>query len=251
MAQSEHLSREQRLLEDCEDALFRLSLTRLEARRAEAFVREADAGDAALTPDAMDRAFERALPRFLRASRRELRRRDIGMLRRRTTARVVNVIAAFLVLLLAGCVSALAVSPEMRESLSRLLVSPQKEFTDFRMEKFAEPDVPEGFRGDFYPSYIPDGFFLESADWYRACYLTEDEQRVLYYTELDENAAMNLDTEDADVTYGKVGGTDAMFVQKKGLSSVVWSFSNRFFLVSIKGTHEEALKIAESLVMID
>jgi hypothetical protein len=250
MAQSEQMSREQRLLDDCEDALFRLSLARLEARRAEALVGEADAGDATLTPEAMDRAFERALPRILRVSRHALRNLDAGQLRRKVAARAVNVIAAFLVLLLVGCVSALAVSPEMRESLSRLLVNPQKKFTDFRMEDFAKPDVPDAYEGDFFPSYIPNGFALQSAGWNGACYLAESD-RVLFYSELDENAAMNLDTENAEVTYGKVGGTDAMFVKKNGLSSIVWSFSNRFFVVSIVGTHEEAMKVAESLVVID
>jgi hypothetical protein len=161
---------------------------------------------------------------------------------------------AALAVALIGGISALAVSPGMRASLSRLLVDPQPKFTDFRMSDdvaYLEPVVPDGFEGDFYPSYIPAGFSPAGANRGHAYYLTDDEQRVLYYNEYDENTVLGLDTEDADVTYTKVGGTDAMLVQKNGLSSVVWSFADRFFLVSLTGSSEEAMKIAESLVLID
>lgn len=252
MAQSEYLSREKRLYAECEDALFRLAVTRFEARRADAFFAEADAGDAELTVEEMDRAFERARPRVLRLIRREKHRASLRAFRRYAVTRVATVAAALLAVALIGGISALAVSPEMRASLSRLLVNPQEEFTDFRMdgEEFAEPDVPEGFEGDFYPSYIPEGFSLAGAYRWNAYYTTDD-GRVLYYDEYDENTALGLDTEEADVTYTKVGGTDAMLVQKNGLSTVVWSFANRFFLVSIMGTSEEAMKVAESLVVVD
>lgn len=252
MAQSESVSREARLLADCEHALFRLAVARVEARRAEALCGEADAGDADLTPEAMDRAFEHARPLILRRARREERRTNLGLFRRHALSRVATVAAALLSVALIGGISALAVSPEMRESLSRLLVDPQKEFTDFRMdaEPFAEPDVPEDYAGDFYPSYIPEGFSLEGANNCYVYYLTDDE-RVLMYDEYDENTVLGLDTEDADVMNTKVGGTDAMLVQKNGLTTVVWSFANRFFLVSIQGSPEEAMKVAESLVIID
>jgi hypothetical protein len=248
------MSREARLLADCEDALFRLALLRLEARRADALIGEANAGDADLTPEEMDRTFERAWPRILRRVRWESRRAGLRTFRRGTLSRVATVAAAVLAVALIGGISALAVSPGMRASLSRLLVDPQPKFTDFRMSDdvaYLEPVVPDGFEGDFYPSYIPAGFSPAGANRGHAYYLTADEQRVLYYNEYDENTVLGLDTEDADVTYTKVGGTDAMLVQKNGLSSVVWSFANRFFLVSLTGSPEEAMKIAESLVLID
>lgn len=252
MAQSETVSREARLLADCEDALFRLAVARVEAQRAETLSREADAGDAELTPEAMDRAFEHARPRILRRARREERRMNLRLFRRHALSRVITVAASLLAVALIGGISALAVSSEMRESLSRLLVNPQEKFTDFRMkdEAFGVPDVPEAFQGDFYPTYIPYGFSFADANQHHAYYLA-DGDRVLYYDELDENTVLGLDTEDADVTYTKVGGTDAMLVQKNGLSTVVWSFANRFFLVGIYGAPEEAMKVAESLVVID
>ncbi len=249
MAQSDVMSREERLLADCEDAMFRLAVARFEVRRAEVVSAEADAGDALLTPEAMDHAYEIARPRILRRARRE----GYRGVRRRLLSRGSTMVAMLLVLALVGGISALAVSPEMRQRLSRLLVDPQTEFTAFEMDRLDEyppPDVPDEFKGDFFPSYIPAGFIRTDASWYTVVYESEDDRR-FFYDDMNENTSLNLDTENAEVTYTKVGGTDAMLVQKNGMTTVVWSFANHYFLVSGMEMPDEVMKIAESLVVID
>jgi hypothetical protein len=249
MARSDRLSHGAQLLVDCEDALFRLAMARLEARRAAQTFEEANAGDADLTPEAMDRAFAQAWPRIRRRTR-QAGKGGGEAVRRRASARVGMVAAALLTVAIIGGISALAASPAMRRSLSRLLVDPQREFTDFRMEQeFRAPEVPAGYEGDFFPSYIPPEFVFEQTHRGSALYVAED-GRTFAYHECDEHTTMGFDTEDAQVDYGKVGGTDAMLVRKGGRASVIWSFANRFFLVTLEGSPEEAMKVAESLVVI-
>lgn len=252
MEHAENTTYEAQLLAAYEDAQFRLAVVGLEARRAEALIVEADAGDEAFSPETMDRTFERTLPRVLRRMRRARCWAGIRLFSQGRCSIAASFVAAALIVVLIGGISALAVSENMRRSLSRLLVDPQKEFTDFRIDDatgYDEPVVPDGFEGEFYPAYIPQGYSLTSANWAHALYEAPN-GAVLFYDEYDESTVVGLDTEDADITYTKVGGTDAMLVQKNGLTSVVWSFANRFFVVSIKNTAEEAIKIAESLVVI-
>ena len=252
MGRDESGLNEKRLLATCEESLFRLAVLGLEARRAEAAAREANAGSADFSADEMDAAYRASLPAVRRALRRERRRTGTRRLKQKTLPRVVTFAAGVLAVVLIGGLSALALSDGARVYLSRLLVSPTQEYTDFRFDPDATlpvPQPPEGYTGDFFPGYLPPGY--ELAKVFESSVIYKNAQgKPLYFDEMDFYTALGLDTEDADVTYGKVGGTDAMIVRKNGRVSILWAYTDRYFLVMIDGSLDTAMQIAESVVLI-
>ncbi len=69
--------------------------------------------------------------------------------------------------------------------------------------------------------------------------------------EVSYNTVLGLDTESAEVTYGNVGGTDAIIVQKNGHTSILWTYTDRHFLIMTQASLDSAICMAESVVLID
>ena len=81
------------------------------------------------------------------------------------------------------------------------------------MESGEYADVPESWDGYFYPSFIPEGFELNSAGHRSADYVDKN-GNVIIITESGENAGTSLDTEDAEVSYTTVNGSEAMVIEE-------------------------------------
>ena len=116
-------------------------------------------------------------------------------------------------------------------------------------------DVPNGWEGMYYPTYIPDGFeVINVENLSEQIFLISFENKnneYLTFEEMTEDAESNIDTENARVYYTEIHGNTALVSVKADLTIVSWNEQNRILSVVFDGEMEEdALKVAKSVTRI-
>ena len=116
-------------------------------------------------------------------------------------------------------------------------------------------DVPNGWEGMYYPTYIPDGFeVINVENLSEQIFLISFENKnneYLTFEEMTEDAESNIDTENAQVYYTEIHGNTALVSAKADLTIVSWNEQNRILSVVFDGEMEEdALKVAKSVTRI-
>ena len=116
-------------------------------------------------------------------------------------------------------------------------------------------DVPNGWEGMYYPTYIPDGFEVISVEnLSEQIFLISFENKnneYLTFEEMTEDAESNIDTENARVYYTEIHGNTALVSVKADLTIVSWNEQNRILSVVFDGeVEEDALKVAKSVTRI-
>ena len=137
-----------------------------------------------------------------------------------------------------------AENPDARRSGRKLQENEQKSF-----------DVPNGWEGMYYPTYIPDGFeVINVENLSEQIFLISFENKnneYLTFEEMTEDAESNIDTENAQVYYTEIHGNTALVSVKADLTIVSWNEQNRILSVVFDGeVEEDALKVAKSVTRI-
>ena len=166
-----------------------------------------------------------------------------------TTARRV---ASFVVaLLLAMTVTTFSVEA-LRQPVVRFFTEVFETFTRvIFVDDTSDPEQVEMEKKA--PSYIPDGYVVESeidaSIVYRITYInTETGDRIYYRQQWSDGNTSVIDTESVETQNISIGTLSGLTYYNKGMIFVV--FSNDEYLFSISGTTEtaELLKIAESFL---
>ncbi|MDO5377483.1 MAG: DUF4367 domain-containing protein [Clostridia bacterium] len=171
--------------------------------------------------------------------------------------RALRTAAAACAALCIGLTTAFASSESFRVTVYTMFAQDYGEYTAISMKEAPEAafDVPEEWGGDYYPSYIPEGFEMTDIQnafdymfWVE--YRNADNIR-LGFDDDPISAQMNIDTENAHVYYTDIHGEQALVSVKPEHVIIVWSEDNRIFTVSIDGDDEEtALRVARSIRQI-
>lgn len=171
-----------------------------------------------------------------------------------TAPHALRKVAAACGVLCIGLTTAFASSESFRVQVYTMFAQDYGEYTAISMKEVPEAafDVPEEWGGDYYPSYIPEGF--EMTDIYNGLdvmfyveYRNADNIR-LNFDDDPISTEMNIDTENARVYYTDIHGEQALVSVKPKHVIIVWSEDNRIFTVSIDGDDEEtALRVARSI----
>lgn len=132
-----------------------------------------------------------------------------------------------------------------------LKVDVQDQGTVFRL---IAPDnraaVPEGWKGQYYPTYIPEGYEFSYYDGTGVYYRNSAGDK-LYFEENLYGRRRFVDTETSTVSYMTLNGSEVMVVEKSGLITIVWSIDERYYCVGIEDEKALALKVAASVEMIE
>ena len=191
-----------------------------------------DAGGEAEVDEALRQrtwdAFARKWAAKLRKARRERLR-----LRLRWSARAA---ACLLVALAVAMPIAIAASPAVRSRVLKLLTESTPESTSLSLVEEAAFDVPAGYAGEWYMSWIPEGYVLSNV--IPAVSIVEYESAEgdrLFFSEQDENAEANVNTEGARIDTALVNGREVMIVDLDDELSAVWSTEDRYFLLILEG----------------
>ena len=182
---------------------------------------------------------DKAYPEAKRAKKKQYSGRRVGK---------ILLIAAALLIVSIG--SAFATMRMVQAGILQLKMEQYPTYSTFELVPTAEAvEVPAGWEGDFYPTYIPEGYRVEVTSGVTVGYVN-DSGKMLKIFEGTSDIRMNFDTEDADIRYGRVNGYEATLIEKNGWVTVIWSNKQKFFLVDMQGEKDTAIRIAESFVFV-
>lgn len=208
-----------------------------------------------LTPEEEEicrRAYER-FHQIIEERDRALKRQTNIRQLRKWARRFVGIAACLILLLGIATPIAIANVEVIRARVMQLLIKVQKEYTELSLteDPDASFDVPADWEGEYFPSYIPEGYVLEGVylPLNKVYYVDESGLRISF-DECDADTYVSVDSEDAEISYSSVNGETAMII-KKYWTTVTWSNGYRYFIVSTQLSKEETMKIAESVLRIN
>jgi hypothetical protein len=235
------------LYEQYEELLFRIALLEINED-------EADRLDQDHVPDPeMEKFFVRTQAGTLRiidrASRKVKTRRAI----KTGLPHVLQIAAAVLLVFFVGATVAIASVHEVRVRVLQFLIHIEEEYTELSLVE--SPDetfsVPEGWHGAYYPSYIPEGFVMQAIDpYFNRVYYLNGTDDLLDFMEFTENDYTNIDTEDAEIQHIVINGSAAILSEKDGEVTVSWATLDRYFVLTLDGEIDTALRIVKSVKII-
>ena len=171
--------------------------------------------------------------------------------------RTMRFAVAALGILCIGLTTAFASSETFRVRVFSIFAEDHGQYTAIGLREDEQKafDVPNGWEGMYYPSYIPDGFeVINVENLSEQIFLISFENKnneYLTFEEMTEDAESNIDTENAQVYYTEIHGNTALVSVKADLTIVSWNEQNRILSVVFDGEMEEdALKVAKSVTRI-
>ena len=173
--------------------------------------------------------------------------------------RTMRFAVAALGILCIGLTTAFASSETFRVRVFSMFAEDHGQYTAIGLREDEQKafDVPNGWEGMYYPSYIPAEFEIESVDSsfgreFSVYMRDKNNSDVrLIFEEMSENNEMNVDTENAKVYYTEIHGNTALVSVKADLTIVSWNEQNRILSVVFDGeVEEDALKVAKSVTRI-
>ena len=171
--------------------------------------------------------------------------------------RTMRFAVAALGILCIGLTTAFASSETFRVRVFSMFAEDHGQYTAIGLREDEQKafDVPNGWEGMYYPTYIPDGFeVINVENLSEQIFLISFENKnneYLTFEEMTEDAESNIDTENAQVYYTEIHGNTALVSAKADLTIVSWNEQNRMFSVIIDGEAEkDALKVAKSVTRI-
>ena len=171
--------------------------------------------------------------------------------------RTMRFAVAALGILCIGLTTAFASSETFRVRVFSMFAEDHGQYTAIGLREDEQKafDVPNGWEGMYYPSYIPDGFeVINVENLSEQIFLISFENKnneYLTFEEMTEDAESNIDTENAQVYYTEIHGNTALVSAKADLTIVSWNEQNRILSVVFDGeVEEDALKVAKSVTRI-
>ena len=171
--------------------------------------------------------------------------------------RTMRFAVAALGILCIGLTTAFASSETFRVRVFSMFAEDHGQYTAIGLREDEQKafDVPNGWEGMYYPTYIPDGFeVINVENLSEQIFLISFENKnneYLTFEEMTEDAESNIDTENAQVYYTEIHGNTALVSVKADLTIVSWNEQNRVLSVVFDGeVEEDALKVAKSVTRI-
>ena len=171
--------------------------------------------------------------------------------------RTMRFAVAALGILCIGLTTAFASSETFRVRVFSMFAEDHGQYTAIGLREDEQNafDVPNGWEGRYYPSYIPDGFeVINVENLSEQIFLISFENQngeYLIFKEMTEDTESNIDTENAQVYYTEIHGNTAMVSVKEDVTIVAWNEKDRIFAVIVDGEVEEgALEVAKSVMRI-
>lgn len=171
--------------------------------------------------------------------------------------RTMRFAVAALGILCIGLTTAFASSETFRVRVFSMFAEDHGQYTAIGLREDEQKafDVPKGWEGMYYPTYIPDGFeVINVENLSEQIFLISFENKnneYLTFEEMTEDAESNIDTENAQVYYTEIHGNTALVSAKADLTIVSWNEQNRILSVVFDGeVEEDALKVAKSVTRI-
>lgn len=222
--------------------------------------------DPDLTPDEARLADEALLQAFARVKEQQNHPRlhKAAAIARKALPWVINTAACIILLLAMAAPVALANSATFRAKVMQLIMELDEEkgeaYFTFVAEEGTEFIVPEGWRGNYFPSYIPEGFTIHDFNpTFPAPFIEyrNAANNQLYFDECDEDSTMLAGTENSTIKNVSINGSTAVLIEGPGADGVTWAVTitwqndtNWFCVTTFGLPTDEALRVARSVKRI-
>lgn len=239
------------LLRACEAARLRLAFFDLQEEQMNQLEAE-NVGNAEL-----DRFMKETEPADMAFIGREVHKEHVRRFGKRTlhVAGYAARIAATLIAVFAiGISTAYALIPEFQVKVAEMFVRMTDQYAEIGLQERGSINVPSEWEGDYFPTYIPEGFVLrqvggEHTDAPFFEYSDQEGNRLSFF-EHGIGGRTNIDVEGAVVTPVTVHDNSGFASEKDGWVVVAWPEFNQYFHVMLDGDLDTALKIARSVIKI-
>lgn len=176
----------------------------------------------------------------------------------------VHIAACIILLLAIAAPVALANSATFRAKVMQLIMELDEEKGEahfsFVADENAAFDVPEGWRGNYFPSYIPDGFTIYDYDPTFPMPFIEYRNEAadqLFYSEYSDSAGVVTGTDNAETKVIDINGNLAYLIDgtasdgKTHTVNIFWQNDTKWFgVVAYDLSTDEALQVARSVKRI-
>lgn len=185
---------------------------------------------------------------------------------RRIIPRII--VAAACVVLVIGVAAPIAIANVefIRSAVMKMLIRIDLEKGEVRMnfveDDTASFDIPSDWPGEYFPSYMPEGFDVTWKSYVgeNPCieYTSQTGQQVISFDEMDSNTTAISGIEGGVISYVEINGYTAIVIETENPEDetnyhvdITWDNGEKWFGVGSRGIpREETLKIAQSVKKI-
>ena len=149
----------------------------------------------------------------------------------------------------------MAVSSEVRIMVMKLLYKVTPQYTEISLvpDEEASFGVPSGWKGEYYPSFIPDDYTfsgIQETSFTRDAIYLASNGRFLRFTENEGTVEISVDTEGYHTQDIVLNGNAALLAEKDDKCKVIWQQSAKILTLTITESFELAIEIAERVTRI-
>ena len=164
--------------------------------------------------------------------------------------------------------TAFAISEDFRVATRNLLITANERYTDFRMKiedssgntsqarvsgQSSNSVGDDSYFDHLVVGWIPEGFQLVKNKYNRWVYYENGNDNWIYILMTNEDSALQIDTENAEIADATIHDLPAVIVKKNGGTTILLTDENQgyFYVVSTSSgiDFETTTKITESLIM--
>ncbi|MBQ8555408.1 MAG: DUF4367 domain-containing protein [Clostridia bacterium] len=211
---------------------------------------ELEADKASGSTAEMDAFFAARDARFLKIINRGMRRAWVQSTLAASFLRAAQAVSMVIICLtLLGSI-ALASSESLRVQLLQLLAVTTEEYTLIRLAPTPEPvEVPQAWQGDYYLTYLPEGFELKCSSNRTVQYRSPGEEGLsFYFSSMGMNGRLLIDSEDATVNDVLINNQPAHLVMKDETVTICWAIEDCYFIIDAHGlSKSEVIRIAQNV----
>ena len=196
-------------------------------------------------------AFIRAKEKYRQEEKQRVREKRNRVIREHVK-KAMKVAAGILVIISLIAPFAIANVEYIRVRVMKLLIEIQEDHTDISIQEdeAASFDVPVEWRGEYFPSYIPEGYSMSKI--YKIFdhieYENQEGDRISFI-EYTEDTEIGADSEDAEISYSQINGNTAIVIHK-GDWQIIWTNGEKIIEV-IADDYDVAMKVANSVKRVN
>lgn len=239
------------------DTMIRLAFKQEEALETQEMIA---ASDRAFTLEEQEAA-ERVHKRFMDAiseQEKALKKKKRSINIQRIVKNVMQATAVAILVFAVVTSVAIANISSFRSAVMQLLLSfdagAQELHVDFSENESAAFDVPSDWLGDYYISYIPDGYQIAWQSEYGQAVIeyTNEDGKTIDFMEGTSEVSSAIGTEGGQFTYVSIHGQPAFVIYNEENDepyfNFTWAVDDRWFNLQTEGLEkDEAIRIAESI----
>lgn len=192
-------------------------------------------------PESLDDWFSQYIKSI---KKREIKNRLIGIIRK-----FFPRVAVSLFVLLVSLITLTFSVDALRVKVYNFLLTDHNEYSSVRIEEAAE-GVTIDWEQYYFPDYIPEGFYIESAkenkDTKMISFVNSENDYILFIQSLN-GSDFNIDTEDGSSRELFIGKRKGVLVDKNGEHILIWNNEECSFYIKSDLEAEKLIYIAESL----